>query len=104
MTKLAGPVVLPSASLTNSTPRAFSWRWISRMSVNDSRSFASLSHPGLNVSVLLVEHALEEPDDRIAVLEDEPVLRDVAAERFESEFLVEVLRRLNVGDALSRSG
>jgi hypothetical protein len=41
---------------------------------------------------------LEQADDDVAVLEDEPVLRDVAAEGREAELLIEVLRGVDVLD------
>ena len=47
--ELAGPEVDSSASLMNSKRFDFSWRWISRVSVKESRGWASSSQPGLKV-------------------------------------------------------
>src|SRR5262245_40664169 len=51
---------------------------------------------GIEREHVLLEHALEQPDDVVAVLEDQPVLRRVPAERLEAEHLVELLRRRDV--------
>ena len=72
--KLAGPVVLSSASATNVTPCAFSCCCRSRTSVNDSSVCALLVPAGIEGQHVLLEHALEQPDHVVAVLEDEPAL------------------------------
>src|SRR5262249_10363140 len=48
---------------------------------------------------VLVEHSLEEPDGGGLVLQDQPVLRRITADRLETEFFVERPRRTKVLDA-----
>lgn len=47
---------------------------------------------------VLVEHSLEQPDPRGPVLEDDPILLELAADLLEVELLVESLGRLDVLD------
>ena len=84
--KLAGPVVLSSASLTNCTPRAFSWRCSSRTSVNVASLLGVLVPARIEGQDVLVEHALKEADDVIAVLQDQPVLDGSPAKALNPNF------------------
>src|SRR5215208_543967 len=65
--------------------------------VGEAREWLGVAVParveGQNV---LLEHALEEADDVIAALQDQPVLRRVAGEVPEAEPLIELPRRLQV--------
>lgn len=47
---------------------------------------------------ILLKHPLKETDDVIAVFQDKPVLRDVAAERLETELLVKFFRSPDILD------
>ena len=87
--KLAGPVVLSSASCCNCTPWAFSWRCSSRTSVNEASFWALLVPAGVEGEDVLLEHPLKQADHVIAVLQDQPVLRGIPGEDLEAELLVE---------------
>ena len=72
--KLAGPVVLSSAVTWNSTPLARSSRW--SCAPLCTCPGAARSRPSrVEGQDVALEHALEEPDRHVAVLEDEPALR-----------------------------
>jgi len=60
-------------------PLAFTVRYSSHTSVNESSFFALLSQPGLKLKYVLVEDALKQTDDVVAILQNKPFLYCLAA-------------------------
>ena len=87
--KLVGPVDASSASVWNVTPWALS----------EDIEFLRVAVPaGIKGEDVLFEHSLKQAEDMVSVPQDQPILRSIPGEDFETELFIKTSRCLEVFD------